>query len=363
MQRQTYRYHHDKISIRRRSGTCGVQRTNLVSTPVFQQTGLICTLSLRQDTNRNGEVAMNLLKRRCVGFGRQVLLNGAFVGMAALFVVGKTALNVLVGARPATAARSGLMGLAMYVLGAFVIHLLSEERAIHNNDGGVASRGSTNVYLALALFSLIGVVLTWTALHSIGSIGSGVPLWSGIRAAWEEWVRGLTASSPHFEGTGLIGFPNLLLYVALPALVYVASRRSLPNVGGLKPAIPSMPFVILYIVAFCVVRGISTTSLLTLFFVMLWPALGEEFLYRGILQNTLTDFFGNAVTGIVTTSFLFAASHIPAYVIAGSGPVVLRWSALLPVLLTSFFWGYGYHRTGVLWPWVFIHAASNLVGF
>ena len=81
---------------------------------------------------------MNLLKRRCVGFGRQVLLNGAFVGMAALFVVGKTALNVLVGARPATAARSGLMGLAMYVLGAFVIHLLSEERAIHNNDGGMA---------------------------------------------------------------------------------------------------------------------------------------------------------------------------------------------------------------------------------
>jgi Arc/MetJ family transcription regulator len=50
----------------------------------------------------------------------------------------------------------------------------------------------------------------------------------------------------------------------------------------------------------------------------------------------------------VATSFLFALSHIPAYVIAGSGLVVLRWSGLLSVMLTSFFWGYGYHRTGVL---------------
>lgn len=65
----------------------------------------------------------------------------------------------------------------------------------------------------------------------------------------------------------------------------------------------------------------------------------------------------------MATSFLFALSHIPAYVIAGSGLVVLRWSGLLSVMLTSFFWGYGYHRTGVLWPWIFIHAASDLVGF
>jgi membrane protease YdiL (CAAX protease family) len=41
----------------------------------------------------------------------------------------------------------------------------------------------------------------------------------------------------------------------------------------------------------------------------------------------------------------------------------LAWSSLLPIMATSFLWGYGYHRTGVLWPWVFIHAASNLVGF
>jgi|GEM_PF-648904 len=323
---------------------------------------------------------MDVLKRRCTAFGRQVLRTRAFVAMAALYIVGKMTSNLLVGAKPMTAARSGIMGLAMYVFGAFVIHLLSEEPAVRVSDRDAVASGEPNAHTnsgmpsgravsgadaraALAIFGLIGVVLTWNALHSIGVVGSGVPVWSGIKAVWEEWVRGLMESDAHIEGTGLIGFPNLVLYVALPAIVYATRGRPLPRMGGLKSAVPSLPFVALYLAAFCVIRGISAPSLLTLLFVMLWPALGEEFLYRGILQKAIGDFFGNAVTGIVAASFLFALSHIPAYVIAGSGPVVLRWSGLLSVMLTSFFWGYGYHRTGALWPWVFIHAASDLVGF
>lgn len=324
---------------------------------------------------------MDVLKRRCMDFGRQVLRNGAFLAMAVLYVVGKMTSNLLVGAKPTTAVRSGIMGLAMYVFGAFVIHLLSAERAVSVGNRDAVARGepsartvngmpngravssAADVRAALAIFGLIGVVLTWNALHSVGAVRSGVPIWSGLKAAWEEWVRGLMASNALIEGTGLIGFPNLVLYVALPALVYAKRGRSLPKVGGLKSAVPSLPFVALYIAAFCVIRGISATSLLTLLFVMLWPALGEEFLYRGIFQKALGGFFDNAVTGIVATSSLFALSHIPAYVIAGSGPVVLRWSGLLSVMLTSFFWGYGYHRTGALWPWIFIHAACDLVGF
>jgi len=324
---------------------------------------------------------MDVLKRRSSEFSRQVLCNGAFVAMAVLYVVGKVTSNLLVGARPATAVRSGIMGLALYVFGALVIHLLSVDRAVRVSDRDAALSGQPNtgvtsgtksipsvssaadVRTALAILGLIGVVLTWNALHSVGAVGSGVPVWNGIKAAWEEWVRGLVASTANIEGTGLIGFPNLVLYVALPAFVYAVRGRPLPKVGGLRSAVPSLPFVALYIAAFCVIRGISARSLLTLLFVMFWPALGEEFLYRGILQKALGDSFGNAVTGIVAVSFLFAASHIPAYVIAGSGPVVLRWSGLLSVMLTSFFWGYGYHRTGALWPWIFIHAASNLVGF
>jgi len=95
--------------------------------------------------------------------------------------------------------------------------------------------------------------------------------------------------------------------------------------------------------------------------VLIWPAFGEEFLYRGILQQALLGIVKKPATAIVLTSVLFTASHIPIYVFAASGPALLGWSALLPIMLTSFFWGYGYYRTGVLWPWVFIHAVSNLV--
>lgn len=301
-------------------------------------------------------MAMEALKRRCKDFARQVLCNRLFVVMAALYVVGKLTSNLLLGAKPATAVRSGIMGLAMYVFAAFVIHLLSEDR-----DAVV--RDTTDLGPAMIVLGLTMTVLAWGVLYRIGAVGTGVPVWRRVTTIWEAWVTDLTARYTSLEATGLIGLPYLLLYVALPVVVWVVRGRPLPKMAGLKSAVPALPFVFLYVAAFCVIRGISATSLLTLCFVVMWPAMGEEFLYRGILQKTLGDSCGNAVTGIVAASLLFAASHIPTYVLAGSGPAVLRWSGLLPVMLTSFFWGYGYHRTGVLWPWIFIHAASNLVGF
>ncbi len=299
---------------------------------------------------------METLKRRSKSFAKQVLCNRPFVGMTALYIVGKLTSNLLLGAGLATAVRSGIIGLAMYVFAALVIHLLSEDR-----DSAV--RDAADLHPALIVFALVFTVLTWNVLYLIGAVETGVPAWSRTTAAWEAWIRDLAAKHTNLEGTGLIGLPYLLLYVALPALVWAVRRRPLPKMVGLKSLVPALPFVALYAVAFCVIGGISATSLLTLMFVLMWPALGEEFLYRGILQKSLGSAWGNGVTGIVAASFLFALSHIPSYVLAGSGPAVLRWSGLLPVMLTSFFWGYGYHRTGVLWPWVFIHAASNLVRF
>ena len=96
-------------------------------------------------------------------------------------------------------------------------------------------------------------------------------------------------------------------------------------------------------------------------FVLIWPGLGEEFFFRGVIQRQLVKTIGNPVTAIVLTSFIFAVSHIPIYIIGYSYSPVRLGSALLPIMFTSFFWGYGYYRTGVLWPWVVIHALSNLV--
>ena len=56
----------------------------------------------------------------------------------------------------------------------------------------------------------------------------------------------------------------------------------------------------------------------TLLAVTVWPAFGEEFLYRGT-STSLLGMVKKPVTAIVLTSILFAASHIPIYVLAASG--------------------------------------------
>src|SRR5690606_2753480 len=80
----------------------------------------------------------------------------------------------------------------------------------------------------------------------------------------------------------------------------------------------------------------SGKSISTLLAVLIWPAFGEEFLYRGVLQQALLGMVKKPVTAIVLTSVLFASSHVPIYVFATSGPVVLGWSALLPIMMMSF---------------------------
>lgn len=180
---------------------------------------------------------------------------------------------------------------------------------------------------------------------------------------WRVFVQNLVDNSTLIEGTGLIGWPYLVLYFLIPAVFLWKRSSAFPRFLGMKASIPAIPFVVLYALAFLFIRGSSIRNLLTLLFVLAWPALGEEFLYRGIVQRVLSGYTKNPITGIVITSFLFALSHIPAYVLGSSLPPILGWSSLLPILFTSFLWGYGYYRTGVLWPWIFIHAVSNLVGF
>lgn len=170
-------------------------------------------------------------------------------------------------------------------------------------------------------------------------------------------------SNQYIEGPGLLGWYNLLLYVFIPLIVLWKSNFRLPGFFGAKTSIAALPFAAVYTIAFIFIKGISITNLLTLTFIIVWPALGEEFLFRGLIQRVFTKVIKNPITAIVLTSILFTANHIPIYLFEYTGSSVTAFSSLLPVMLTSFFWGYGYYRTGVLWPWILIHALSNIVGF
>lgn len=282
--------------------------------------------------------------------------NPFFLAMSAVFIIGKIAANLYMGAKISTSLRSGILGFILYMLGCYCIHIFTVHVGSHQSD-----ESGKKPYAVIGWVIIIGGILLLSILRNVGVISCEIPLWGALNTNWINLVNGLVQRYEWIEGTGFIGWPYLILYVLIPFIIALYYRMKLPKLTGWKNGMAAIPFILLYLVGFILVKGISVKSVLTLLAVMIWPAFGEEFLYRGILQQAFLDIVKKPITAIVLTSVLFATSHIPIYVFAASGTVVLSWSALLPIMLVSFFWGYGYYRTGSLWPWIFIHAVSNLV--
>jgi membrane protease YdiL (CAAX protease family) len=307
-------------------------------------------------TSSNKVVAVRRLRTGSRDFYQSLFGNPYFLAMAVIFIAGKVTTNLYMGAKVSTALRSGVIGFCLYILACHFIHLCTMNSCAHQQTGS-----TRKTYAILGWVVASGLILTLHILRDTETISFQIPIWYQLNVAWTSLVRALSQRYTWITGTGLIGWPYLLLYVFIPLLIARQYKVPMPQITGLKKCIAALPFVLLYVLAFVVLKGVSIGSLFTLFAVIVWPAFGEEFLYRGLLQPSLMSITKNPITAIVFTSLLFAASHIPTYVLAASGSVLLGWSALLPIMLTSFFWGYGSYRTGVLWPWILIHALSDLV--
>jgi membrane protease YdiL (CAAX protease family) len=288
--------------------------------------------------------------------------NAYFITLAGVFILGKLAANLVMGASWLNALRSGLTGFVFYVLACYVVHILSKP----DSDLITGDTRALNGFYPLAVWTLLLLfILTIQVMNSYEIITLEIPVWSRIHLIWQRVVVNLAEKSDYIEGTGLVGWPYLLLYVIVPAVILWKTGSKLPQVFGFKLERigAALPFVVVYVLAFTFIKGMTAANLLNFAFVLIWPGLGEEFFFRGVMQRQLVQAIGNPVTAIVLASFIFAVSHIPIYVFGYSYSWVRLGSALLPIMFTSFFWGYGYYRTGVLWPWAVIHALSNLVGF
>lgn len=301
------------------------------------------------------------ISERNKSFWPVLFQNPFFIAMSLLFVIGKLATNLIMGASLFNSVRSGLMGFVLYIFACYIINLLSKPNINHDEKDDADAKKS--LIKILVWFVLLLAALTLHVLNDYGVISFQIPLWGQMNISWKRFVMDLAERSIYIESTGLLGFPNLILYVIVPVVLLWRSGFKLPSVLGIKNSIAALPFVALYLVAFVIIKGISVTSLLTLAFVLIWPAFGEEFFIRGIIQRLFTRVIQNPITAIVITSVLFSISHIPIYFFGYSYSPIRLISSLLPIMLTSFFWGYGYHKTGVLWPWILIHALSDLVGF
>lgn len=88
--------------------------------------------------------------------------------------------------------------------------------------------------------------------------------------------------------------------------------------------------------------------LLAILVIAVIPAIGEELLFRGVIQNLFRHIFTNAHIAIWVSAFLFAAMHFQFY-------------GLLPRMLLGAVFGYLYWWSGNIWIPILAHFINNIL--
>lgn len=86
-----------------------------------------------------------------------------------------------------------------------------------------------------------------------------------------------------------------------------------------------------------------------IFMIAILPALGEELMFRGVIQRILTNWTKNYHWGIWITAFLFSAMHMQFY-------------GFLPRMALGAMFGYLLVWTGTMWVPILAHFVNNAMG-
>jgi uncharacterized protein len=86
--------------------------------------------------------------------------------------------------------------------------------------------------------------------------------------------------------------------------------------------------------------------LINLILIAVIPALGEELLFRGVIQKHLSEWIRNPHIAIFIAAFIFSAVHFQFY-------------GFIPRLLLGMIFGYLVYLSGSIWPAIFAHFFNN----
>ncbi|MDO8927590.1 MAG: CPBP family intramembrane metalloprotease [Bacteroidota bacterium] len=89
--------------------------------------------------------------------------------------------------------------------------------------------------------------------------------------------------------------------------------------------------------------------LFNVFMIAILPALGEELMFRGVIQRIFTNWSKNYHWGIWITAFLFSAMHMQFY-------------GFLPRMALGAMFGYLLVWSGTMWVPILAHFANNTMG-
>jgi membrane protease YdiL (CAAX protease family) len=95
------------------------------------------------------------------------------------------------------------------------------------------------------------------------------------------------------------------------------------------------------------ISGTSISALIiNILLVGLLPAVGEELLFRGVIQKHLAAMFKNQHVAIFIAAFLFSAVHFQFY-------------GFIPRLMLGMIFGYLVYYSGSMWTAIFAHFFNN----
>jgi len=89
--------------------------------------------------------------------------------------------------------------------------------------------------------------------------------------------------------------------------------------------------------------------LLNLFMIAIIPAVGEELVFRGLLQRHLTELFKNGHVAILVAASIFSLAHFQIY-------------SFLPRFFLGLILGYAFHYGKNIWYPILAHLVNNALG-
>jgi uncharacterized protein len=224
--------------------------------------------------------------------------------------------------------------------------------------------------LMFYIFLLAGTLIFGVGLSDIGKSAADVNPGNGkilryVQVAQETgvfllpslllaWLLGGGKNSylriGRMPGLTMVILVILAAILAIPIIEYTGilnSRMVLPeSLSGLQSHLRGLEDKAAKITGILIASSGPEVFALNLFILAVLPALCEEFLFRGILQQLLGDLFRSKHAAVWVTAVIFSAVHLQFY-------------GFIPRLLLGLLFGYLFVWSGNLWFPVLAHFINN----
>ena len=183
------------------------------------------------------------------------------------------------------------------------------------------------------------VRLQFGLAHLLGFLGSALMV---LRIFYPGKVTNYLRSEKA-PGLGNLGLGLLLMLVSLPLVMYTLNlNQQLPLPESLKIAEAQAEEVL---------KGLLKMDnlaelLANLSLVAIFPAIGEELVFRGVVQGQLMRRIAHPISAILLSAAIFSAAHF-------------QFEGFIPRMLLGFFLGWLYWQTKNFWVPVACHFFNN----